>query len=140
MDSNDIRLDENDEIAREILQQTQYWTVNDEDPGIVDNDNAYLRTLTQNSSLKLLQESKIREAFDDQGSLGLFRLFITNSFMNAIRNWTSKNLKSKGFKEVNEKKIRGAFTDMILSTQKALPKGMNKRSKFVGDILLLKLT
>ena len=60
MDSNDIRLDENDEIAREILQQTQYWTVNDEDPGIVDNDNAYLRTLTQNSSLKLLQESKIR--------------------------------------------------------------------------------
>ena len=72
MDSNDIRLDENDEIAREILQQTQYWTVNDEDPGIVVNDNAYLRTLTQNSSLKLLQESKIRKAFDDQGSLGLF--------------------------------------------------------------------
>ena len=84
MDSNDIRLDENDEIAREILQQTQYWTVNNEYPGIVDNDNAYLRTLTQNSSLKLLQESK--------------------------------------------------------STQKALPKGMNKRSKFVGDISLLKLT
>ena len=31
MDSNDIQLDENDEIAREILQQTQHWTVNDVD-------------------------------------------------------------------------------------------------------------
>ena len=72
MDSNDIRLEENDEIVHEILQETQYWTMNDDNPGIVDNDNAYLRTLTQNSSLKLLQESKIRKAFNDQGSLGLF--------------------------------------------------------------------
>ena len=54
---------------------------------------------------KLLQEIKIRKAFDDKGSLGLFWLFITNSFMNAIRNWTNKNLKNKGLKEVNEKKI-----------------------------------
>ena len=55
MDSNDTRLEEMDEIVDEILQQTQDWTVNDEDPGIVANDNQYLRTLTENSSLKLLQ-------------------------------------------------------------------------------------
>lgn len=95
-----------DEIVYEMLQQTQDWSVNDEDPGIVHNDNPYLCTLVENSSLKLLQESKIKKAFKDQGSMGLFRLFITNSFMNAIRNWTNYNLKNKGLKEVNEKKFR----------------------------------
>ena len=95
-----------DEIVDEIQQQTQNWTVNDEDPGIVANDNQYMRTLTENSSLKLLQESKIQKALNDQGSMGLFRLFVTNSFMNAIRAWTNYNLKSKGLKEVNENKFR----------------------------------
>jgi hypothetical protein len=80
--------------------------VNNEDPGIVDNDNKYLRLLAESSSLKFLQEAKIRKAFGDQGSLGLFWLLTTNSFMNAIRNWTKKNLKNKGLKEVNEKKFR----------------------------------
>jgi hypothetical protein len=80
--------------------------VNNEDPGIVDNNNKNLRVLAVSSLLKLLQEAKIQKAFDDKDSLGLFWLFITNSCMNATRNWTNKNLKNKGLKEVNEKKFR----------------------------------
>jgi hypothetical protein len=81
MDSNCVEFEE---IVDEVLQETQDWTVNNEDPGIVDNDNEYLHLLAESSLLKLLQEAKIQKVFDDQGSLGLFWLFITISFMNAM--------------------------------------------------------
>ena len=34
----------------------------------------------------------------------------------------------------------GALADMILSTERPLPRGMNKKSKYVGDISTLTLT
>jgi hypothetical protein len=105
MDSNDTQLKEMDGIVKAMLQQTQDWTVNNEDPNIVHNDNPYMHTLVENSLLKLLQESKIQKAFKDQGSMGLYWLFVTNSFMNAIRTWTNYNLKNKGLKRVNENKF-----------------------------------
>jgi hypothetical protein len=76
MDSNGVKFEEIQVKVDEILQETQDWTVNNEYPAIVDNDNIYLHLLAKNSSLKLLQEAKIRMAFDDQGSLGLLRLFL----------------------------------------------------------------
>ncbi len=59
MDSNGVKFEEIEVIVDEMLQETQDWTVNNEHPVIVDNDNKYLHLLAKSSSLKLLQEAKI---------------------------------------------------------------------------------
>jgi hypothetical protein len=54
MDSNGVKFEE---IVDEILPEAHDWTVNNEDPGTVDNDNKYLRLLAESSLLKHLQEA-----------------------------------------------------------------------------------
>ena len=39
MDSKGVKFEE---IVDEMLQETQDWNMNNEDPGIFDNDNKYL--------------------------------------------------------------------------------------------------
>ena len=62
-------------------------------------------TISQQSTLKLLQEGRINKAFKDSGYLGLYRLFITRLWFEAMRSWLNMNRKEKGLDVVNESKF-----------------------------------
>ena len=133
MISNDTGVEENEAIFDEIQHETQDWHLHDKGSGIVHNDNQYLRSLTENS---FLQEVKIRKAFNDQGSFGLFRLFLTNSFMNAIRKWTNKSLRNKGLKLISEKQFR-AYIGLEMAISIVQMNGIQyywKQEMFTGHV------
>ena len=62
---------------------TQNWVPDEEEDTnpLDDTSNNYIKLLEHNTGMKLLQESKIRKAFDDSRKFGLFRLFITNNWI-----------------------------------------------------------
>ena len=62
---------------------TQNWVPDEEEitNPLDDTSNNYMKLLEHNTELKLLQESKIRKAFDESGKFSLFRLFITNNWL-----------------------------------------------------------
>ena len=58
---------------------TQDWTVS-EDNDTDYKDNLYIKSLKQNSGLKILQTGRVYNAYNHQGNSGLFSLFLNNSF------------------------------------------------------------
>ena len=79
----------------------------DIDDDDVNRDNAtprgpYIAKILQQLSLKLLQEPRIKKAYKDHGYLGLFCLFITRSWFEAMRTWLNMKRKEKGLDAVNE--------------------------------------
>ena len=73
---------------------TQDWIVGSVEDTEAKKDSC-LRSLEQQSSLKILQQGRVDRALNERGKLGLFSLFLTNSWFNCVRTWTNKNLKEK---------------------------------------------
>ena len=71
-----------DELADEY---TQNWVPDEKDDEMVlDDTYNYLKLLKNQTGLKLLQEAKIRKAFDEAGPHGLFCLFIMDSLLRNV--------------------------------------------------------
>jgi hypothetical protein len=52
----------------------------------------YVNNLFNNSSLHILQAARVAKSYNDNGVLGLFTLFITNSWFENMRIWTNKRI------------------------------------------------
>ena len=57
-------------------------------------ENAYIKKQWSQRGLKLLQKTMVYKAWTDHSCLGLVKLFIRNSFLDAMRTWT--NLSRRG--------------------------------------------
>ena len=60
------------------------------------NKLSYIEDLHAKSDLLLLQPLKVAHAYEKQGILGLFYLFLPLSFLNGIRAWTNENIRNEG--------------------------------------------
>jgi len=62
--------------------------------------NDYIRGLVERTGLKLLQDRRAKQALDsDKQELGLFYLFMTKMYWEAIRTWTNMRMKEKNLPE-----------------------------------------
>ena len=77
--------------------------------------NSYLKLLETNTGLKVIQHTKVTQAFTQSGKLGLFRLFLTNSWFKGMRTWLNKKLKQAGKDEISERKFR-AYMGLEMAT------------------------
>lgn len=91
-----------DEECYEILDELPWENQQDDDVGC---DNEYVKNLVRSSSLKLLQEERIRRAYEASDVLGLFKLFWSRSFLDKIRKWTNQSLLEDGKKEISESRF-----------------------------------
>lgn len=103
MDSADVGELENDYTIDEM---TQNWDVGGMEDDQFISANEYIQLLWKQSSLKVLQQTRVHTAYQECGVLGLFRMFISGSMMSNIRMWTNKNMIEKGLKAANESKFR----------------------------------
>lgn len=94
-----------DPLVEDELCDFEFIDENEEDMDAMMQENAYLRDLRTMSGLEILQRSKVVKAYEENGKLGLFRLFITREWFNTIRKWTNKKLDEKGRDTVNESKF-----------------------------------
>ena len=93
------------EIDQNLLSELGDFEFDDDDDGVPPICSSYVNALSQQSTLKLLQKARIDKAFNDSGCLGLFRLFITRSWFEAMRSWLNIRRKEKGLDAVNESKF-----------------------------------
>lgn len=113
-DSQNVEDEVEEQIRRIIEDQMQDWEEDqmdkeekeNNDVGYIDNENAYVKSLENQSDLKLLQSARIMKSFNDAGVLGLFRLFLTDTWIDAMRTWTNNSMAQKGLKKVNEKMFK----------------------------------
>ncbi|KAF4133414.1 Transposase IS4 [Phytophthora infestans] len=68
-------------------------------------DNEYLASIQEGSGLHLATEARIKQAFDKDGSYGLFALFVTGALRQSIRGWTSTRLEAGGKKPLTESEL-----------------------------------
>jgi hypothetical protein len=59
----------------------------------------YVEALKAKSDLKLLHEAAANAAYEHEGKLGLFYLFMNKLWFKAMLQWTNKSLSSKGQKK-----------------------------------------
>jgi Transposase IS4 len=69
------------------------------------SENSYVRGLLERSDLKILQVDRVNRSYKQNGAAGLFKLFISRSFLDKMRKWTNQCLKEDGMHEVNETKF-----------------------------------
>ena len=65
-----------DPLIEDQLDSFEFIDINEKDMNSVMQENAYLRELHVASGLKILQQSKVLKACQDNGKMGLFRSFI----------------------------------------------------------------
>jgi len=94
-----------DPLIEDQLDSFEFIDINEEDMNSAMQGNTYLRELHVTSGLKVLQQSKVLKAYQDNGKMGLFKLFITREWFNTIRTWTNMKLIEKGKDSVNEIKF-----------------------------------
>ncbi|GMF31613.1 unnamed protein product [Phytophthora lilii] len=68
-------------------------------------DNEDLASIQGGSGLHLAMEARIKQAFDKDGSYGLFALFVTGALRQSIRGWTSTRLEAGGKKPLTESEL-----------------------------------
>lgn len=94
-----------------------YWDILEvtENVKMHNRNNAYLRNLKDISSLRGLQEKKVRNAMNaNSRDLSLTNLFITASFLRRMLTWTNNYLKSNGKNKISFEKFR-AFLGLELA-------------------------
>ena len=62
----------------------------------------YVNEIFHQSTLKILQDVRVTKAYKDAKELGLFHLFISRSWFQAMRNWVNINLAAEGKPTINE--------------------------------------
>ena len=83
---------------------TEMWEMTEED--VQEScENPYIKELTANSRLHLLQPDRIKQAYNQNKELGLFRLFLSKSFFKCVLRWTNEALNNDGRKPVSESKL-----------------------------------
>jgi hypothetical protein len=70
------------------------------------DENDYVEELKRNSRLKLLQEQKIKKAYQDGKELGLFQLFFTDEYLQVVLRWTNHKLKSNNEVAISFNKMK----------------------------------
>jgi hypothetical protein len=61
----------------------------------------YVDNLLSKSELKLLHDAAARAAYEHEGELGLFYLFLNKTWFKAVNQWCNQSLSQKGFKKVS---------------------------------------
>lgn len=69
------------------------------------SENTYVNELKANSDLKVLQVDRVNRAYEQNNASGLFKLFLTRSFIDKLRKWTNISLVNDGLRETNENKF-----------------------------------
>lgn len=69
------------------------------------SENSYVQSLLERSDLKILQVDRVNRSYEQNGACGLFKLFISRSFLDKMRKWTNQCLKEDGMREANETKF-----------------------------------
>jgi Transposase IS4 len=69
------------------------------------SENSYVQSLLERSDLKILQVDRVNRSFEQNGACGLFKVFISRSFLDKMRKWTNQCLKEDGMREANETKF-----------------------------------
>ncbi|HEY9301516.1 MAG TPA: hypothetical protein VIQ31_35160, partial [Phormidium sp.] len=70
--------------------------IDEEDFIKINNNNVYLQSLSSSNELKIRHPEIVTAAYRANGDLGLFKLFITNSMLQLIRDWTNSKLELSG--------------------------------------------
>ncbi|EGZ10403.1 hypothetical protein PHYSODRAFT_520129, partial [Phytophthora sojae] len=69
------------------------------------DENAYLASIQQERGLHLAMDTRVRKAYEKNGSYGLFALFVTATLRESIRGWTSTKLEAAGKKALTESEL-----------------------------------
>ena len=70
------------------------------------DDNPYIQNLIKTATLNILNPSRVKKAFIDNGPLGLFNLFFSNPLLESIRVWTEKRLYKKYNRKLEHDEVK----------------------------------
>ena len=93
-------------------------------------ENAYIKKQWSQRGLKLLQKTMVYKAWTDHSYLGLVKLFIRNSFLDAMRTWT--NLSRRGESNVTATEF-DAFLGLEIGMRRSLV-GFNRISDYWSGV------
>ena len=111
MELNDTLSDSQDRIFTElgaILSEDGFECieVDDEETSRLARSNAYIKQLVDATGLRIIQADKVAHAYRDNGFLGLFHLFLTKSWFEAVRVWTKKKMVEDNKRDADVTKIK----------------------------------
>lgn len=89
--------DSNDDEDLLDLSDTEITTIS--------SNNPYIKDLLATTKLKILQIDAVKQAYYSK-EIGLFRLFLKNSFFECIRKWTNEVRAKKGQGLVSQEKFK----------------------------------
>lgn len=84
----DVATDTDEDAAEGIVGPPQIGRRN--------TGNAYVDGIISESGLHLIREGEVHDAYKKRGELGLFSLFFTRDFRDALLRWTNETLKEQG--------------------------------------------
>ena len=58
-------------------------------------ENQYLKKIVTSSGLHVLHKQRVKRMFDNYGSVGLIRFFLSPKFIDVMRIWTNHEIESK---------------------------------------------
>lgn len=102
-------------IDETLLSALGDFDVDDVDDNLPPPNRSYVADILSNSSLRILQSGRVKKAFSESKELGLFRLFITRQWFEAMRSWVNEKLTIKGISTINENKFK-AYIGLELAT------------------------
>ena len=65
-----------------------------------------MNEIVHQSTLKNFQDVRVTKAYQDAKELGLFHLFISRSWFQAMQNWVNINLATEGKSTINEMHLK----------------------------------
>lgn len=91
----------------ELDSTFEMWEVSSIDVNEAKQENSYIRSLADESTIHLLQEHAIRRAWETKKELGLFRLFLNNSYLQNMVAWTNPFLARKNAQSIRVHDVQG---------------------------------
>lgn len=95
----------NDVIESEIGRIVDEMPWENQTTGEQNYANSYVKELIASSDLKILQTDRVNRAYSENGYCGLFKLFLTRSFLDKMRKWMNLELTNDALKPINEAKF-----------------------------------
>jgi hypothetical protein len=87
--------DDPEDIEEAIIENFEVFLLGAEEASEAQQENPYVRKLSEDSFLSILQPRRVKNAFLNEKERGLFQLFLSKSLFQSMLMWTNVELTKK---------------------------------------------
>jgi hypothetical protein len=97
--------DDPEDTEEAIIENFEVFLLGPEEASEAQQENPYVRKLSEDSFLSILQPRRVKNAFQNEKERGLFQLFLSNSLFESMLRWTNVELTKKGKQQISLDKM-----------------------------------